>query len=301
MIEKDKITSGRSLVLKKVIIVESALIVFSIFFLLFDLNVIIGIFLISNFIIILIFPLINKHIKWGFKLLLVLLLNLMLLMPFVFSYGPFTGELNDKPAINVNLTAKWFEERPKGLSLIDESTENFKGWNKFEADSFELYLPELWEGANEDEFDSLIEMFNQMGYFDMAYDLEEARHWMLFWAYDVQTPLDMEILTSFSISKEPDVFMSIDEIMEVIYGEVAQDFESLGEAFTIIEQDIVPMGEHEELGRTVCEINTIVKYKGIQYVIKEGFDVWILTFLTEDDLDKYMDTIDKVIETFNIK
>lgn len=224
----------------------------------------------------------------------ILFLNLWVFIP---GEGLATGTATIKDQENISLK---IGERLANKTVLesDETEDDTRQWNKFEADSFELQLPVQWEGGGQEDFDSIIKELNEKGHVILAHELELAKPWMLFWAYDVETPLHLDIVTTINIAMEPDIPLVLKDFMQISYESVEQDFKSMGYEYSIIKQEIIPMAGFMEVGRTVYEVTILTKCHGVQYIIEDNSDFWILTFTTEDELDKYIDIFDGVVENF---
>ena len=173
---------------------------------------------------------------------------------------------------------------------------------EFIGSDFELSLPEKWEGANKEELDSVIEKLREADQGQLADNVEANKFYLLFFGYDSEAAALDGDMSRFTITGETEDFLSIDEYMELTYTSIAEFYEEAEYAFDIIEQDIVPLGNYEEVGRIIFE-QTVegVKTKVVQYIIKHESDFWILTFTAEpEQFDLNIEDFDKTIETFKI-
>jgi len=193
-------------------------------------------------------------------------------------------------------------EEPDEEEVTEEAVVQIpEGWKKFIGSGFELYLPEKWEGGSEEELNSIIEKLRDMGQDQLASQVEAGLSSMLFWAYDPDNPTtNVNILSEHIPSEYSEI--SLDEYMELSYKNVAEAYEESGYSFNIIEQNVVPLGNYEEVGRTIFEQTIMgIESKTAQYMIKSDSDFWILTFGTEPgEFEQNIQTFDKTVETFNI-
>lgn len=174
---------------------------------------------------------------------------------------------------------------------------------EFIGSDFELSLPEKWEGGRKEELDSIIENLKEMGQDQLAEQVEASLSTFLFWGYDTETAASGGNVSTFNITGDSSAaFLSLDEYMDLSYKNVAEAYEKAGYTFNIIEEDVVPIGNYEEVGRTIFE-QTVesVETKWAQYIIKNGSDFWVLTFTAVvEQFDQGMQAFDKTIETFKI-
>ena len=174
---------------------------------------------------------------------------------------------------------------------------------EFIGSDFELSLPEGWEGGRKDELDPIIKNLKEMGQDQLAEQVEASLSTFLFWGYDTETADSGGNVSTFNITGDSSsAFLSLDEYMDLSYKNVAEAYEKAGYTFNIIEEDVVPIGNYEEVGRTIFE-QTVesVETKWAQYIIKNGSDFWVLTFTAGvEQFDDNIQAFDKTIETFKI-
>lgn len=173
---------------------------------------------------------------------------------------------------------------------------------EFIGSDFELSLPEGWEGGNKEELDSVVEKLKDIGQDQLADKVEASKFDLLFFGYDSEAAASGGNVDDFTITGEPAAFLSLNEYMNLSYKNVAEVYEKAGYTFNIIEQNVIPFGNYEEVGRVIFE-QTIegIKIKVTQYIIKHDSDFWVLTFTTGlEDFDQNIQTFDNTVETFKI-
>ncbi|MBA7494802.1 hypothetical protein ES702_05379 [subsurface metagenome] len=173
---------------------------------------------------------------------------------------------------------------------------------EFIGSDFELSLPEGWEGGNKEELDSVVEKLKDIGQDQLADKVEASKFDLLFFGYDSEAAALGSSVNDFTITGEPAAFLSLDEYMELSYTSVEEVYEKAGYKFKIVEQNVVHLGNYEEVGRVIFE-QTIegIKTKVAQYIIKHDSDFWVLTFTTElEQFDQNIQTFDNTVETFKI-
>jgi hypothetical protein len=173
---------------------------------------------------------------------------------------------------------------------------------EFIGSDFELSLPEKWEGGNKEELDSVVEKLKDAGQTELADKVEANKINLLFFGYDTEMAALGDKVDNFTITGEPEAFLSLDEYMDLSYKNIEEVYEEAGYTFNIIEEDVVPIGNYEEVGRTIFEQKVEgVKTKVAQYIIKNGSDFWVLTFTAGvEQFDQDMQAFDETIETFKI-
>ena len=174
---------------------------------------------------------------------------------------------------------------------------------EFIGSDFELSLPEKWEGGRKDELDPIIKKLKEMDQEQLANQVEASLSTFLFWGYDTETADSGGNISTFNITGDSSsAFLSLDEYMDLSYKNVKEVYEEAGYTFNIIKEDVVPIGNYEEVGRKIFEQKVeSVKTKVAQYIIKHGSDFWVLTFTAGvEQFDQDIQTFDKTVETFKI-
>lgn len=187
-----------------------------------------------------------------------------------------------------------------GVSCTTAAVQNTT--TEFIGSDFELSLPERWEGGNKEELDSVVEKLKDIGQDQLADKVEASKFDLLFFGYDSEAAALGGNVNDFTITGEPAAFLSLDEYMELTYTSVEEVYEKAGYKFKIVEQNVVHLGNYEEVGRVIFE-QTIegIKIKVAQYIIKHDSDFWVLTFTTGlEDFDQNIQAFDKAVETFKI-
>jgi len=176
------------------------------------------------------------------------------------------------------------------------------GWKQFDSDDFELYLPEQWEGGTEEQLQDVITVLREEGQTALASQVEASIPYLSFWGYDSET-ISSGALTNVNIASESASFTSLDQYMKLGYEQMAAQYEQMGYSFAILEQDVVSLGSHKEVGKTsVSEEAMGFEVRVVQYIIKSGSNFWIITFTTSpEEFDQYIQTFDTAVEIFMIK
>jgi hypothetical protein len=173
---------------------------------------------------------------------------------------------------------------------------------EFNVGDFEISLPENWEGSKKEELDTVIDNLNEAGQSQLADAVEGMRDYLVFFGYDAEMIAEKDNISIFTITGESKVVLSLQEYMDLSYESAAEQYEKAGYTLDIVEQEIVPLGDNEEVGRTIFEQTVESKeVKVAQYIIKDGSDCWVLTFSTDlEQFDENLQDFDEAIETFKI-
>ncbi len=173
---------------------------------------------------------------------------------------------------------------------------------EFIGGDFELSLPENWEGGTKEELDSIIEKLEEADLTQLADTVKKNKFYLVYFGYDAEMVAQKEDVDIFTITGESRVVLSLEEYMDLAYESAAEQYEKAEYRFDIVEQEIVEIGDNEEVGRTIFEQTVESKeVKVAQYIIKDGSDYWILTFSTDlERFDENLQDFDAAVETFKI-
>ncbi|MDD5622756.1 MAG: hypothetical protein PHQ09_06335 [Actinomycetota bacterium] len=173
---------------------------------------------------------------------------------------------------------------------------------EFIGEDFELTLPENWEGGTKEELDSVIEKLEDADLTELADTVEENKFYLVYFGYDAEMVAQGSNKSIFTIVGESKIVSSLEEYMDISYESLKEQYEKAGYPFDIVEQEVVALGDNKEVGRTIFKyIVEDYETKVAQYIIKNGSDVWILTFSSDmEQFDEQIQDFDKTIETFKI-
>lgn len=173
---------------------------------------------------------------------------------------------------------------------------------EFIGEDFELTLPENWEGAVKEELDSVIDKLEEAGLTELAEAVEGNKKYLVYFGYDTEMAAQGSDQNNFTIAGESKIVISLEEYMDISYESLKEQYEKAGHSFDIVKQEIVTLGDNEEVGRTIFEY-AVEDYeaKVAQYIIKNVSDVWVLTFsMKVEQFDEHINDFDKSIESFKI-
>ncbi|MEA2016624.1 MAG: hypothetical protein U9O59_08015 [Actinomycetota bacterium] len=174
---------------------------------------------------------------------------------------------------------------------------------EFMGSEFEITLPDNWEGGTKEELDSVAEDLEDLGQDELAEDVIENKVYLLFFGYDSEAAAEGGDISNLTITGETAGFLSIEEYMDLTYTDLAEKYKEAEYEFNIIEQDIVSIGNYEEVGRTLTrqEVNG-AEVGTAQYIIKNESDFWVLTFTAgQEEFNENIEAFDEVFKTFKIK
>jgi hypothetical protein len=110
-------------------------------------------------------------------------------------------------------------------------------------------LPEQWEGGTEEQLQDVITVLREKGQTALADQVEANIPYLSFWGYDSET-ISSGALTNVNIAIQSASYMSLDQYMKLGYEQMAAQYEQMGYSFAILEQDVVSLGSHKEVGKT---------------------------------------------------
>ncbi len=173
---------------------------------------------------------------------------------------------------------------------------------EFIGSDFEFSLPDKWEGGTKDELESVADELEDLGQKDLASKVIENKKLLLFFGYDSEAASKDGDVSNLTITGEAAVPLSLDEYVDLTYEDMAEKYEKSGYELNIIEQQILPMGNYEEVSRTLLEQDIEGVSTGVaQYIIQNDSDLWVITFTSDlEKFDENIQAFDKSIETFKI-
>jgi hypothetical protein len=172
------------------------------------------------------------------------------------------------------------------------------GWEKFEGDGVELWLPESYEGGSPAEnLDVIVEMIRTLGpdFEQAAQVIERNPSMFLLYVFDSEIG-DSGFLTNVVVGT-----MSVPSslTLDTVLDEMTKELPDLQR---VIRQEIVSY-EHYQAGRVVIESSILdVHTKQVNYVIKDGNTIWLVVYATgRDEFDQRLLTFEQSIRTFRVQ
>lgn len=169
------------------------------------------------------------------------------------------------------------------------------GWEKFEGDDVELWLPESFDGGDlSSDLDVIVENLRRLGsdFEDMAEMIEQNPSAFVLWAFDSKVGYS-GFLTNVNITKERSLSaVSIETYLDAVINQLPSQFH-------IVERATFSL-ETYEAARIIVEFSISgVRGKEALYLIKDGKTMWGITFATgADEFSQRLPIFEQSILTF---
>ena len=162
------------------------------------------------------------------------------------------------------------------IATTQPSATPIPGWEKFEGQGVELWLPESFEGGDlREDLEVIVERLRNLGpdFEPMAQMIEQNPSMYVIWVFDSEVG-PSGFLTNVTITTERVLSaMTLDTYMDIALGQLPDHFQ-------VMERGIVTLGDHQA-GRVVVEFALYgVVAKELMYVIKDGTTIWAITYAT---------------------
>lgn len=187
--------------------------------------------------------------------------------------------------------------KPVAVPTIEIMPTSIPGWEKFEANGVELWLPESYDGGNlKEDLQTVVEKIKSLGpeYENMANVIEQNPDMFAIWAFDSNIGASGS-LTSTAITFE--------KVMSVVTIDTYLDAASsqLPASFVVTDRQIVKLNGYDA-GRLVIEFSiTGTNGKELMYAIKNGNTFWVITYGTgADEFDQRLPEFEKSALTFKV-
>jgi hypothetical protein len=177
------------------------------------------------------------------------------------------------------------------------------GWEKFEGDGFEIYLPETFEGGSDPaQVAAAAEMLRQNGNEEMAVLAEANASSYKLYLVDTEVTPGSQVPAVMNVIKTQDPFLSSVAVSTIAEATISQA-ESLGITVTTSEEFTAPGYEAWFL---VEEVDMIAGVEGtinvVQYIFKSDDTMWVLTYgCDSDELAERMAEFEQSALTFKEK
>jgi serine/threonine-protein kinase len=187
--------------------------------------------------------------------------------------------------------------KPEILPTIETLPTSIPGWEKFEANGVELWLPESYDGGNvKEDLQTVVEKIKSLGpeYQNMATVIEQNPDMFAIWAFDSKIGASGS-LTSAAITFE--------KVMSVITIDTYLDAASsqLPASFVVTDRQIVKLNGYDA-GRLMIEFSISgTDGKELMYAVKNGNTFWVVTYGTgADEFDQRLPEFEKSALTFKV-
>lgn len=172
------------------------------------------------------------------------------------------------------------------------------GWEKFEGEKIELWLPESYEGGNlQEDLDVIAANLRRLGpdYEQMAQFIEQNKDLFVLWAFDSDIG-SSGLLTNVNVTTERVVSaVTIDSYLDATIAQLPPQFQ-------VVEREKISLDRHQA-GKLVTEF-TIAGIEGKQalYVIKDGTTVWVTVFTTgAEEFEQRLPVFEQSINNFWVR
>jgi len=168
------------------------------------------------------------------------------------------------------------------------------GWNQYTTNSLELWLPTQFEQADVgQERQDRIDLYEQLGYDDIARELEENPPAYVLW-FKVSEPGSTLYITDLTVETVLMDAPSLDEFLD-------REYASLPQEFILVNRQEVSVGNYEAR-RALLEANLSNVYIGVaQYAIFDGVNVWFITCGSNfNEFYTWLPEFDKIARTFRL-
>jgi hypothetical protein len=193
-----------------------------------------------------------------------------------------------------------------GQSAMSESTATIQptatpipGWEKYEVDNVEIWLPESFEGGNlNEDIDMIVEKLRSFGpdFEHMAQLIEQNPTMIIVWAFDSEVG-DSGIITTVNITTEKVISaMTVNTYLDAVINQLPVQFQ-------VQESGIVSLGDYQETGRLVVELEVPGAFiRELMYVVKNGNTMWNITFATgAEEYNNRLPVFEQIALTFKVQ
>jgi hypothetical protein len=172
------------------------------------------------------------------------------------------------------------------------------GWEKFESAGIELWMPASFEGGNlAEDLDMIAEKLKGLGseFDSIAQNIQNNPGMFVIWAFDSKVGPSGALTT---------VAVTTEKVLSAIPLDTYLDaaIQQLPSQFTVVERDIVKVGEHDA-GRLVLEmaINNVM-VKEVLYAMKDSNNMWVITCGTSGaEFDTRLPVFEQIVQTFKVQ
>ena len=171
------------------------------------------------------------------------------------------------------------------------------GWKKFEGRGAQLQLPESYNGGDlSQNLDVVVQKLESLGpyYQQVAQSLKQNSSVFAFWAYDSKATKS-GFLSNAAILTEPvGPTVTTDTYLDVLTKQLPSEFR-------VVERKQVTLDRYQ--GVLIVTEATIsgVTAKQIIYTIKQGSNIWAVTFTTSaEEFEERLPSFQQSINTFSV-
>jgi hypothetical protein len=171
------------------------------------------------------------------------------------------------------------------------------GWQLFEGEEVELWLPDSFEGGNlEEDLPVVVDALRSLGpnFIEIAATIENNPEAFAIWAFDSQMG-SPGFLTNVNITREQVLsVVSLDDYMDAVSRQLGAGFEILSQEKTMLN------GSEAGVFEITLQLPE-VKAHELVYIIKEGNTMYALTYAThEDEWARRRPVFEQSAQTFRV-
>ncbi len=171
------------------------------------------------------------------------------------------------------------------------------GWKKFTGRDVELWLPESYQGIapNGEDIGVVLDNLRSLGseFAPIADNIQQNPNLFAFWAFDSNVP-ESGSLTNINIAAEQVISaVTLDMYLDSLTKQLPSQFQ--------VQESKKLSLEHYQAARVITEFNlNNVTGKQAAYIIKDGNNIWVVTFSTSlEEFEERLTTFEQSITTFN--
>jgi hypothetical protein len=180
------------------------------------------------------------------------------------------------------------------------------GWERFEGEGFEVYLPESYEGGGRPEdLAAVAQTLREAGNETMAQAVESSQDYILLYVVDTEISNEFDFYTNVNVIREQN--SAINDITIEDYADLTiSQLEGFG-GIIIVESGTVNVPGFDAW-RITEELDAASlfgaegKLSNVQYLLKKGDTVWVLTYTTESsEFDTRLPIFEQSVLTFAVR
>lgn len=153
------------------------------------------------------------------------------------------------------------------------------GWNKFEGEGIEVWLPNSYQGGDlEKDLDVIVGRLEALGpeYEQIIQTIKANPSLFVLWAFDTFVG-NSGFLTNMNITHEEVVSaVTLDMYIDAVK-------EQLPSTFAITDQKEIQLGDHEAVQLEIDVNEAGINAKEAMFVIKDDTTIWVVTYSTGAD------------------
>ncbi len=181
------------------------------------------------------------------------------------------------------------------------------GWERFEGEGFEVYLPESYQGGGSPEdLAEVAQILRDAGNETMAQAVEGGQDYILLYVVDTEVNNEFDFYTNLNVIREQN--SAINDITIEEYADLTVSQLEGFSGVTIVESGPIDVPGFQAW-RLVEELDAASLFgaeggtlSNVQYLLKSGDTVWVLTYTTESsEFDARLPIFEQSVRTFAMR